>query len=420
MKQRLVILFVILFPALLFSQESNFGIKWSGFVKTDVFYDSRQTLDLREGHFLLYPLGELLDADKNDINAKPSFSILSVQSRLKGDITGPDALGAKATGMIEGEFFGTSNADLNGFRLRHAIVKLNWTNTELFAGQFWHPMFVTECFPEVVSFNTGAPFQPFSRNPQIRLTQKFGGLKFLAALIEERDFQDLGPNGSSTEYLRNSAMPEISAQASYSIKNEDQKTEFLFGIGANSKTITPRIKTTKGYQTDETVSGTSFMGWAKLKLKPVTIKLEAVSGEMLNSMTMIGGYGMTEITDTTKGFEAYSPAKTTSYWFEIMGNGTKWQPGLFVGYSQNNGVADKFTTGQTFYSRGNNIDYLYRISPRMVYNSGKVRCALELEYSVAAYGKPDETGKWIDEYGVITNSEEIANFRALVGIFYFF
>jgi len=25
-------------------------------------------------------------------------------------------------------------------------------------GQFWHPMFATDCYPDVVSFNTGAPF----------------------------------------------------------------------------------------------------------------------------------------------------------------------------------------------------------------------------------------------------------------------
>ena len=97
--------------------------------------------------------------------------MLSVQTRLVGKITGPDAFGAKTSGYIEAEFFGTSDADVNGFRLRHAYVKLNWTTTELLIGQFWHPMFITESFPEVVSFNTGAPFQPFNRSPQIRVTQ---------------------------------------------------------------------------------------------------------------------------------------------------------------------------------------------------------------------------------------------------------
>ena len=158
------------------------GINFSGFVKTDIFYDTRQTGCIREGHFLLYPENKLPDSYGNDINARANFNILSIQSRLKGSITGSDAFGAKTSGLIEADFFGNENAnfsDVNGFRIRHAFVKLNWKSTELMAGQYWHPMFIAESFPGVISFNTGAPFQPFSRNPQIRLTQSFGNPDFL-------------------------------------------------------------------------------------------------------------------------------------------------------------------------------------------------------------------------------------------------
>ncbi len=36
-------------------EEKNFGVKFSGFVKNDFFYDTRQTVAAREGHFLLWP-----------------------------------------------------------------------------------------------------------------------------------------------------------------------------------------------------------------------------------------------------------------------------------------------------------------------------------------------------------------------------
>ncbi|MDZ7633359.1 MAG: hypothetical protein U5L72_02520 [Bacteroidales bacterium] len=150
----------------------TFGIKFSGFVKTDIFYDSRQSSasnGLREGHFYLYPDDILYDDDMNDLNANPSFHILNIQTRIRGDITGPDAFGAKTSGAIEAEFFGTSESDLNGFRLRHAYVKMDWQKVSLLAGQYWHPMFPAENFPGTVSFNTGVPFLPFSRNPQVRL-----------------------------------------------------------------------------------------------------------------------------------------------------------------------------------------------------------------------------------------------------------
>ena len=163
--------------------QTTFGISFSGFIKTDVIYDSRQTVSIREGHFFLFPKGELLDPAGRDVNARGNFNILSVQTRLVGKITGPDALGAKTSGLIEGEFFGTADGDTNGFRLRHAYVKLNWKTTELMIGQFWHAMFITECYPEVVSFNTGAPFQPFSRAPQIRLTQTFSRVSLIATAL---------------------------------------------------------------------------------------------------------------------------------------------------------------------------------------------------------------------------------------------
>lgn len=167
--------FSVILAASTIAQDSpNFGIKFSGFVKTDIFWDSRQTVAAREGHSLLYPANEKLDVEGNDINAKASFNMLSIQTRLRGTITGPDALGAKTSGVIEGAFFGHTNGDINGFRLRHAFVKLQWKKTALLVGQYWHPNFVTYCFPGVVSFNTGAPFIPFTRNPQIRVTQNLG------------------------------------------------------------------------------------------------------------------------------------------------------------------------------------------------------------------------------------------------------
>jgi len=86
------------------NKDSKWGISFSGFVKSDFILDSRQTVNAREGHFLFFPQPELLDKNNSDINAKANFNILSIQTRLNGKITGPDALGAKTSAMIEGEF----------------------------------------------------------------------------------------------------------------------------------------------------------------------------------------------------------------------------------------------------------------------------------------------------------------------------
>jgi len=423
MKKSLII-FVVLLPLLgLTQEEKKFGIKFHGFVKTDILYDSRQTVNIREGHFALYPKNEDLDLDNNDINANPAFHMLSIQTRLKGLITGPDALGAKTSGMIEAEFFGQTvnkSEDLNGFRLRHALVKLDWENTQLLVGQYWHPMFNTSCFPGTVSFNTGVPFEPFNRSPQIRVTQKFGGFSVVGALLAQRDFVSTGPNGPSTEYARNSAVPGFNFNLEYKTKNAENGTEFLIGASANYKTIQPNVLSDSGYKTDTKVSGFGISGYVKFATEVFTIKLHGFNGNNATDLTMLGGYAIKEISDPEKGFVEYTPISNSSFWADIHTNGKNWQFGLFGGYTKNQGAKD--VIGGKYFSRGSNIDYVYRISPRVIYNNGKLRIAPEIEYTVAAYATNDENTGIMnrDEKGVITNSKEIGNLRFMIGVYYFF
>lgn len=425
--KKLVFFVVLLLPVLVFTQDENkFGIKFSGFVKSDFFYDSRQTVSVRLGHFNLYPANKDPDVNGDDINANDKFNILAIQTRLTGKITGPDVLGAKSSGLIEGAFFGNIDTDIDGFRLRHAFVKLSWPNSELLIGQFWHPMFVTSCFPGTVSFNTGAPFQPFARNPQIRFSQKMGNIKLILSAMEQVDFVDSGPDKGNPEvkttspkFLINSAMPEFNARLEYNTKNNNN--EFLIGVGGNYKMLTPRLYSevvklvdtslvTVNYKADENVSGLSGMAYLKYKNEAITFKIEGVMGRLMQSMTMLGGYAVKEV-DAETGLSEYTPVNTMSVWTEIHTNGPKVQFGLFGGYTKNNGTVDD-VAGE-YYARSPNIDYVYRISPRMIYNNGKFRVAPEIEYTVAAYGNTQ-----ID--GTVADAEEVAGFRFLVGVYYFF
>lgn len=401
----------LLFLTTSFAQQPIFGIDFSGFVKTDIIHDSRQTVSIREGHFLLYPAQEELDINGKDINAVSNFNILSIQTRLHGKITGPDAFGAKTSGAIEGEFFGHSEGDINGFRLRHAFVKLNWTNTQLLVGQTWHPLFVTGCFPGVVSFNTGAPFLPFTRNPQVSLRQQFDNFSVMFTALTQRDFVSAGPDGPGSKYLRNSGMPAVNLRLEYGSENKEDGTAVLAGISGNYQVLKPRLVTPANFKTDETIGSMVGMAYLKVKLPEVTFKAAGIYGQNTYNLTMIGGYAVEKVVSETTMQEQYAPINTLSTWADMHTNNPVWQVGLFMGYSKNMG-ADGDISGP-FYTRGSNIDYLYRISPRFVYNSGKFRVAPEIEYTVAAYGA-------IQSNGEVANPEEIANLRFLIGIFYFF
>lgn len=430
MRKSLFLLFVIILPALAFAQEGDkkFGIKFHGFVKTDMIYDSRQSIAVREGHFHLFPKPEVLDVNGNDINAAPYFNILSIQTRLKGVITGPDVLGAKTSALIEGAFFGHSEGDVNGFRLRHAFAKLTWPKTELLVGQYWHPLFITSCFPGTVSFNTGAPFQPFSRNPQVRFSYSSGGFKAQIAAVSQRDFVDGGPEGGKSKYLRDAVIPEMNLTLQYNKKSGDN--EFLFGVSGSYKNLMPRIsfavtekdesgkEYTKDYKTDTKVSGITTMAFVKVKIPALTIKLEGVMGQTTQGLTMLGGYYgyYTDIDDLAKGFE-YKPLNTLSVWTDIHTNGKKWQFGVFGGMTQNQGSKDDIADKSTFYARGygsQSIDYMYRISPRAIYNVGKMRFAAEIEYNTVYYGKD------MDAKGLIKDAKAVSSMRYLLAVYYFF
>lgn len=411
MKKNFILLFVILLPVMMLAQDHpKFGIKFTGFVKSDIYFDSRQGVSAREGHFYLYPMNELLEAGGFDINSKSTFNMLSIQTRLKGAITGPEAFGAKTSAVIEGAFFGHTSPDINGFRLRHAFAKLNWENTELLVGQYWHAMFITQCFPGTVSFNTGAPFQPFSRNPQIRLTQNFNDFKMSFTAMSQRDFTSTGPAGASTAYLRNNVIPELNFTIQYSSKS-DNGNSFLIGAGLDYLSLIPRIETSVGYATDQAVDGISTMAFMKITTPNITAKFEAVMGKNTTNLTMLGGYATSANINLHYDYVEYLPIKNLSLWTDIHSNGKKVNAGLFVGYTKNQGVG-KNVVGP-FYARGANIDYIYRIAPRINFNSGKMRFAGEIEYTSAAYGETQ-----ID--GTVADAKEVSNFRLLIGVYYFF
>ncbi len=396
--------------------ESGFTISYGGFIKSDFFYDSRQTVAAREGHFLLWPEKPKFDEEGNDIHDASSFNFLSIQTRLNFTVTAPDFFGFKTTGHVEGAFFGNSNPDINGFRLRHAFVRFERRHSELLFGQYWNPLLLPFSFPDVVSFNTGCPFQPFSRNPQIRISQKAGNFSFIAAAMSQRDFANVGPEGASSSYLRNAAIPDLHFQTHYNVQNTGSLSQLVFGGGLAYKKIVPRLVTEMNYVTHADVTGFSYMGFARVAFRPVTIKMQYLMGQNLTDLLQIGGYGISKIADAEKGFVEYAPLRTQTYWTDIHTNGDTFQFGIFLARSENMGATKNLEPGTNTTGFGNDIKILYRVAPRFIVHSGRARFALECEYTAAQFGSVDIG---IDNRGVPVNTEEVGNLRVVLGVYLF-
>jgi hypothetical protein len=413
-----ILLLFLFIPLLGMSQEDKpaFGIKFSGYVKNDFFFDSRRTVGLREGLFYLYPENVKYDNEGTDINNHSSFHILSIQSRLKGELFGPNAFGAKTSGVIEGEFFGTEDKNSNGFRLRHAYAKLSWENTDLVIGQTWHGMFVEECFPEILSINTGCPFQPFSRNPQIKIIQRYKDMKFLLSIMSQRDFTSWG----GTDGIRYATMPDMNLRVQYQHFNEDKTKEVFFGAGVDYKTLVPRLVTDSNYATHTSMGNYAVMAFFKYRCPAITFKFEGIYGQNLYDIVMLGGYAYKYTTDSTtiaRGDFSYTSIDNVSGWLDITTNGKKFQVGLLGGFTKNLGSRFNimnYKSESSYFTRGKNIDYVYRISPRVVFLSGKVKMGLEGDYTVAGYGSS------VNSLGDVQDVKPVGNIRFMYSFFYFF
>lgn len=396
-------------------EEKAFSFRWTGFVKTDYWIDSRTVVAAREDLFLLYPARVMPDFNGKDIHGDPVFNFSAITSRLATYIDGPDAFGAKVSGLIEADFSGVTEGDINGFRLRHAYMQLQWERWGLMLGQWWHPLFATDVVPTVVSLNTGAPFQPFIRNPQATLTYRSGNSRWLFSMIAQRDNASDGPMGPRPDYLRNATLPNVHLQWT---RTHDS---FTAGLAADYKVIRPRTidqepGTWPFFYMSQTMGTYAFMAYGRYRQDKLDIKAKTIYGQNLSEHLMLGGYA--ESFNPQTGTYTYTPMNHLASWANVL-YGENVVAGLFLGYGVNFGASgylvppENYGATPVFYGRGHDIAYVYRISPSVTVYSGRLAFCGELEYTAAAYGAPDTKGK-------VRNHHETANWRLLFTALYFF
>ena len=393
------------------TEEKKIKFEASGFIKSDIFFDSRQNVDALEGLLHIFPKDVSLDENGKDINAKSSLGIVDISTRVRGKVTGPDVFGAKLTGLIEVDWTGISGENSTSrVRLRHAYSKLNWEKTEILFGREWHPMFVKEVYPSVMSLNTGIPFQPFNRSPMLQMSYKLGKFKIIGAAISQSDYISSGPDGKSSKYIKNSNIPNLHVQLQFKPGN------FLFGIAADYKSIMPRTSTESlltddlFYITDEKVNSFAYMGYFKFQKPKFVLKAKAIYGQNLSESVMPGGYGVA-VLDSITGHEEYTPFNHFYTWANVV-YGDKTKFGLFGGFTKNLGANDPIVSDT--YGMALNLDYVYRATSTISHKIKNFMLAVELEYTVAAYGDI------ANDYGEFTKSHEVSNMRIMFSVFHFF
>jgi hypothetical protein len=360
-------------------------LTWSGFVRADYFYDTRQTVNAREGHLLFVPAAVKRDANGADINASPEVNMLAIQSRLKIGVTGPEFFNMKTSGVIEAEFLGTANGDINGLRLRHAYVQLTGAKAQILMGQYWHPFFSTDCFPGTHSFTTGAPFATIERNPQFKLSS-VGKTRAFVVLSTQRDFKNQGAGSdptNTTSGANSYSGVSLSGIPVFSVGVAHSDGPLAAGATVEYKTIKPSLSNGLGLKSDATLSSLSAHAYIRYKKGTTTFKAQTIYGQDNSDMLMMGGYGIADSVGKDPKFTALT---TSSSWAEVDGGNAKMEWGLFVGYAQNMGFGSvlKTTTGVNGFLT--DLKDAVRVAPRVAWKSGKTKIGVELEYTQVTRG----------------------------------
>ena len=90
------------------AQKKHFSYQFYGFVRGDLFYNTRANQAPVDGNFYLYPLDHDYDSRGEDINATPNGSFYTFTTRLGIDMQGPKIGKAKTSAKVEVDFGGFS------------------------------------------------------------------------------------------------------------------------------------------------------------------------------------------------------------------------------------------------------------------------------------------------------------------------
>lgn len=408
MKHYFLSVLLSMISSLAFAQKADFSYKFYGFVRGDLFYNTRANMAPVDGNFYLFPLNEVLDANGKDLNATPNGSFYTFTTRFGLDIQGPMIGSARSSAKIETDFGGFS-ASTTMLRIRQAYVALDWDQSQLLIGQTWHPLFGSVA-PDILNLSTGAPFQPFNRSPQIRYQYKRENLKFTASALWQLQYLSSGPKGMSEDYIKNSCLPELYGGIDF-ISN----SKWIAGAGIHFISLVPRtVSEWNGlkYKVNERMSTYSYEAHLRYVGEKFSFAAKSIMASALDQAALISGYGVKSINEEDGAYE-YTPFRHSTTWINIT-YGKKWKPGLFVGYTKNLGTNDALIASDKVYGLGMGIDQLLTFNATLSYNLPNWQIGFEYCPATAWYGDIcANTGK-------VVNSRPKTNNRFLGVIMYYF
>ncbi|HWS01512.1 MAG TPA: hypothetical protein VN249_12905, partial [Prolixibacteraceae bacterium] len=273
--------------------------------------------------------------------------------------------------------------------------------------------------PQLPSLNTGSPFRPFNRSPQVRYDYKPGYWTASLTGAYQQQYLSYGPCGASNTYKRDAVLPEMVLGIDHT------KNGVSFGGNIDYNTIKPRVTTTgsdgKIYNSGQILGSLSYMVYGRYQHKKLMMLFQGFLGQNVTHFTLNSGYGISDFNPET-GEEHYTNYNGLYTMFNLS-YGNKWRPGILLGYAKNLGTSKplyKFTVAgaesATIWGMSTNIRSDYRISPFLSYSVSKYLLSAEYELTAAQYG----TGKLNFENGLYAENHNTVNHGARIVMTYYF
>ena len=427
-----------------------------GFIRNYFTFDSRECIAGTGDLYNYQPYDEawnqaegdqyMTGVERQDLNAVSSFRFLSLTTRVGLNIVDYKWRNTEFSGKIEADFYaGLSTkvyhpvTGVAQFRLRQAYLTLGWDSlpmlngkdyarVDLLIGQAWHPMAAD--LSDVISLNSGAPFGPFNRSPQVKMDARLGKFVTLTgSLLWQMQYCSVGPSttGASiqaADFILYSKTPE--AYLGLSVHTNG----FLLRAGADVLSIKPRqigtvdvAGNSVSVRVKDRITTASPFLYLQYKKGEFSIKAKTIFSEAGEHMNLNSGYGVKA--KNADGSWEYTPLRASSSWLSIVYGGKigaqedkhpqKLQGILFAGYIENLGTKEALYDGNhdghpddLYTPRANNMNRMWRLSPTLLYTIGKFQLGLEYEITSVQYGQFGSTNL----YGIAkTNLHWVTNHR---------
>ena len=413
-------LFLIAIAALLTSaafaqEETPAKFKLYGFIRNYTVLDTREVNGGTHDLYYYMPKDINMNPSGEDLNSGLNWKSVSLTTRLGLDMSGYQYGNMNVSGKVEADFYslnGTGTAStIAQFRLRQAYVALKWVPAEkesfvLNVGQTWHPMGAD--LPHMTNLESGAPFGPFNRSPQVMAHWTKGNITLTGGFLYLSQYlpMDAQANAKSVAPFKY-GLPEtylgvtwksgpIVAKAGADLLATKPIRTFTTDVGATMKA--------HGLLIAPTVFG--YMQYTNGLFQMRAKTALAQSGEHLN---ILSGYGVSSFDPVSFTYE-YTPMQD---WVSFISAqyGKKVQVMGMVGYMKQLGTTkDLLDVSQLWINTAaaTNIQEAVRFTPTVAWNFGKLTVSLEYDITAARYGEGTR-----DARGMYSASHWLANHRLI-------